>query len=227
MNNKSYNSHSSSNSSVYRAIRERLIRLEFRAFQTCVILWLGAKGYRHIRSLGRHSARGRRRIGGADFIAELPGPSNVRVAIQIRLWRTPVQRRAIDELWGFMLRSGIPSGLVVTNNEFFPAAIKATHQFPGRPIRLVSVAQLAGSMAGLGLGVRRTGTDWADDDSFFRTLEALKLGLESHAKVDDGFSLSATKDVKKNGRRSSAGPWFLFIAGVLFLLWLLVMGAAR
>src|SRR5438552_3583774 len=92
---------SSSGSGFYGALTERLRNLSFPAIQTGVLLWLSAKGFRDIQVLKRSGARGRRLIGGADFIADSPHDPDIRVAVQVRHWRTPIQRRAIDELWGF------------------------------------------------------------------------------------------------------------------------------
>ncbi|MBI5707280.1 MAG: restriction endonuclease [Armatimonadetes bacterium] len=146
--------------------------LSFRPFQICVLLWLGAKGFGNIRPLGRHHQKGRRSRGGADFLAKVPG-SNVGVAIQIRHWKTPVQRRAVDELWGFMLRNGVPSGLIVTNSSFMKSAPKAVPEFAGRPIQLVSCRDLCSSMASLELGLRKQGQQWILDESFFRSVDQL------------------------------------------------------
>src|SRR5580704_537798 len=101
-NSRSTSDNSSSNV-LYRALTERLRQLSFSAFETGVLLWLGAKGYRDICVLKRSAARGRRPIGGADFIARPPYDPTVKVAIQVRHWQTPIQRRAVDELWGFLL----------------------------------------------------------------------------------------------------------------------------
>lgn len=169
--------------SVYRELVERIAQLEFNAFQTLTFLWLGARGYHQIRSLGRRHPRGRRPIGGADFVADSPCGDGTRVAIQVRHWRTPLQRRAVDELWGFMLRRGIPCGLILAKRSVSDAAVRAASEYPGRPIRLISAAGLAGSMVSLGLGVHpKTGVD----NSFFRSLSGLRLGHGSSALARQG-----------------------------------------
>lgn len=221
---------SNGSSSVYRALREKISQLDFLAFQMLVWLWLGAKGYRHMLSLGRHSARGRRQTGGADFIAILPNSDRVRVAIGLRHWQTPVQRRAIDELWGFMLRTGIPAGMIVTNGKFSPQAIQASAEFPGRPMTLVSGAQLAGSLAGLGLGVSpETGNRL--DPKLFRTLDGLQLGAKATDqeilnRVD--FGEAALKPAHNPDEDPSLLPWLLLVLAACFLvLWLLNTGGGR
>ena len=175
-NSNSSRPNSSSGSGLYTDLRLRLKNLSFSSFQNCVLLWLGAKGYRDICVLRRSAARGNRPKGGADFVASSPYSPTFKVAVQVRHWQTPIQRRAVDELWGFMLRHGVPSGLIVTNNGFYPRARAAALEFPGRPIRLVSVTQLAGSLAALGLAVEPAGERWVVSESYFRTLDRLRPG---------------------------------------------------
>jgi len=152
---------------------QKLANLEFREFQQLVFLWLGAKGFRHMRSLDRRHRRGRRRNPGADFLVAPPGLLPQTMAVQIRHWKTPVQKRAIDELRGYMLRNGVPSGMVVSTSKFLPSAIVASKEFPGRPIYLVSPGQLAKSMLSLGLGVKNLAGQTVTDEAFFRSLRHL------------------------------------------------------
>ena len=223
--------------SVYSQIRRRLADLEFRAFQQCVFLWLGAKGYRQIEPLGRHFQRGRRRRGGADFIGFLPGSDLVKVAIQVKHWKTPIQRRAVDELWGFMLREGIPSGMIVANNTFFPRTTTAALEFPGRPIRLVSVSQLAGSLAGLGMTVRPSGFGYVVDESFFRSLRQLRFAssLADVVASLEGPNHERLREARVSAEVSTTPPiqpdspdlpliLLLSVAGVLVVIWALVRG---
>lgn len=173
---------SNSNSSLYKAIRARIATLGFRPFQQLVLVWLSAKGYRHIRPLGRHSARGRRRINGADFVCEWPGGHPMSVAVQLRYWQTPVQARAVDELRGYMAREKIATGMIVARNEFSGRARRIAFEHQGQPIRLVSRSQLAGSLASHGLGLKRQGGHWIVDEAFFRTLTALQTGSDIRRK---------------------------------------------
>jgi hypothetical protein len=169
-------SHRDSNSSraLNRELDFKLRVLPFRSFQQLVLLWLGAKGYRHIQSLGRHYRRGRRSIGGADFQAVMPGAS-IAVAIGLRHWSSPVSRRAVDELWGYMLRSGVPTGLIITNSTFSMRAIDSALEFPGRPIRFISRTRLVAWLICSGLGIRIVGGQQVVDEGFFRVLAASSL----------------------------------------------------
>lgn len=174
-NNHSDRDRDSNCNSAFYALRERIGLLAFRPFQSCVLVWLGAQGFGQLRSLGRLHRRGRRAQGGADFTATVPG-SRVRVAIQIRHWRTPIQRRAVDEFWGFLLRTGIPAGLLVTNAQISRRAIQAAQEYPGRPIQLVSCTSLAQSMIALELGIRKHFDGSAVlDERFFNVLRMLRL----------------------------------------------------
>lgn len=184
---RSGNSDRNSNSG-FIALLERLQNLSFLPFQMSVLLWLGEKGFGSIRPLGRIHRRGRRARGGADFLAKMPG-SDVDVAIQIRHWRTPLQRRAVDELWGFMLRRGVPLGLIVTSSGIMKSAELAISEYPGRPIQLVSCRQLCSSMAALELGLRKAHTKWILDESFFTT--ASRLAFASAISVAAPPSISS------------------------------------
>jgi len=227
---------SSSNSGFYGALTKRLRNLSFSAFQTGVLLWLGAKGFRDIRALKRTAARGRRQIGGADFIGGFPHDPDVNVAIQVRHWQTPVQRRAIDELWGFMLRQGIPQGLIVTNSVFSPKAMTAALEFSGRPIKLVSVAQLAGSMAALGLGVEPTAKGRVVSEAFFRTLDQLRLASNLATDLEParigrfGNRSVGLDSISANPPSQPEDPqslWWLLIVVLALSLLALALGGRR
>jgi len=238
-NNNSSNSKPSrnSNSLFYADLRERLRNLGFTSFQNCVLLWLGARGYGDICVLKRTAARGRRKVGGADFIGESPHEPGVKVAIQVRHWQTPIQRRAVDELSGFMIRQGIPQGLIVTNNYFYPRALQIASDCPGRPIRLVSVAQLAGSMAALGLGVEPGEDQWTVSEAFFRTLGRLRIASSltgpALPSLDQSGNCSGCLDsVSTNPPSRPDEPhlwWWLLpvILAFLALTWWLTAGAPR
>lgn len=227
-NNDSSKPNSSSGSRFYADLRERLENLDFRSYQTCVLLWLGARGYQNICILRRTSARGRRPVGGADFIAESPHCPGVKTAIQVRHWKTPIQRRAVDELWGYMLRNGIPQGLIVTSTRFYPRTIAASVEFPGRPIRLVSVAQLTGSMAALGLGVESTGDRHVISDSFFRVLGQLQLAstLAISQPVQRSAVFFGNCSVERNSvchypppnRPNTSRLWWVIVLGFLAVI---------
>lgn len=168
-------SDSSSNSSrVYREIDLRLRSLPFSDFQQIVLMWLSAKGYQHIKSLGRRFKRGRRHTGGADFTAIIPD-SDLEVAIQIRHWATPVTRRAVDELRGYLHRKQIPVGFIITSSSFSICAIRTAMQYPGHPIRFYSRNRLSAWLVCSGLAVRKVGNREEVDEGFFRVLSSLRL----------------------------------------------------
>lgn len=217
--NRTDNSGNGNNNGL-KALRTKIQNLDFPAFQMLVVLWLGAKGYRHMLSLGRAHARGRRRVGGADFLAQDPNNGSERVAIQLRHWQTPVSRRAVDELRGFMLRQEITHGLIISTSEFSRMAVKAALAAPERPIRLVSASSLAGSMAALGLGIE---PDLSPNAQFFRSLDGLRFGSNRLAGTT---SLLSPKD-------PDAGPglnlWLLGAAVIMTIVIFLrrKLGGAR
>jgi hypothetical protein len=199
--NSSRNGNSSSGLS---PLAQRIQKLPFPPFQQCVSIWLGACGYTHVGSLGRFHRRGRRPFGGADFLVKTP-VTGCRVAVQVRHWRTPVQRWAVDELRGFMLRFGIPSGMIVTNSKFSNRAIQSAAEYPGRPIRLVSGADLAESMEELELGTMRFLHLRIPDESFFRSLSRLQFARmireaparKTKAKIHSSTSNSEAADEER------------------------------
>lgn len=228
---------SNNSNNAFNALMTRVQSLSFRSFQMCVLLWLGAKGFEKIRPLGRHFQRGRRSFGGADFLATMPS-SNVDVAVQVRHWKTPVQRRAVDELWGFMLRQNIPLGLIVTNSSFMNSAQEAVLEYPGRPVQPVSCRELCGSMAALELGLRKRGSSWVLDEPFFGSLS--QLSLASAPAGPFALSRSATNlaarchvpdlggEAGDPGDRPPSLAFFLVSAVALvllrFLIWMRVAG---
>lgn len=171
---------SRNNNSVFYQLINRMQSLSFVPFQMGVMLWLGKKGLRSIRPLGRIHRRGRRSASGADFLANLRD-SEVDVAIQVRHWRTPLQRRAVDEFWGFMLRNNVPLGVIVCSSPVMNSALKAAAEYPGRPIELVSCDRFCSSMAALELGVVEQDGRWIIDEAFFRSLH--ELGFASLMSV--------------------------------------------
>ncbi len=195
----------SNSSRVYRDIDLRLRSLPFSDFQQIVLMWISAKGYSHIKSLGRRFKRGRRQTGGADFVAILPN-TNLETVIQIRHWATPVSKRAVDELRGFMQRNLIPIGIIFTSSSFSASAILTAMQYPGRPIRFYSRNRLSAWLACSGLAVRKVGLREEVDEGFFRVLSSLRLAsalsLGSKHPTTDGQKdlLSHYLDIKKKSR---------------------------
>lgn len=229
-NNRSGSKRNNS-SGIYGQLRSRLESMSFQSFRTLVFLWLSAKGYRNVFVLKRSGSRGRRSHGGADFLARSPHHPLSRVAVQIRYWKTPLQRRVVDELRGYMLRNGIQEGLIVTNSSIYSAARRSARDLETKPVRLFSSAQLAGSMASLGLGFEKTGGRHEVADWFFRGLDQIQLGYS----LDDKNVLVNRK--RKRLGESLVGPrcgdhWpdgiiWLVLIGLTILVLASVLGVAR
>lgn len=158
----SSHSGSSSNSGLYA--RSRICALDFKAFQRCVWLWLGANGYRHMLFCGRRAQRGRS-ASGPDFLVRV-GDEGMNVAVQIRHWKSPVSKRAVDELRGVMLRDNIPAGMIVASSICSPAAKGAAAEYNGRPVRIIDIDRLAESLVALGLA----------HSKFFGMIQQFSLG---------------------------------------------------
>jgi hypothetical protein len=215
--------------SVFLGLHERIRQLPFREFQQLVLLWLGAKGYREIQSLGRRYRRGRRHSGGAVFLALIPG-TDMPVAIQIRHWRTPISSRAVDELWGYLLVHGVATGMIVTNSTFSRRAVERAREYPGRPIRLVSACQLACWLYGAGYG-RDYAAQNSDTIGLFRTLRSLQFGWDvSNHRGVGGDQLARRRPHSRQGQVKSAllailvGIFVLAFILAFVYLWRLVGG---
>lgn len=153
-----------SRSSFYTRIK--LASLDFKSFQRVIWLWLGASGYQNLRTLGRGKQRGRGSVG-PDFLVQV-GDDGLDVAVQIRHWKSPLTKRAVDELRGILLRDHIPAGMIVCPTRISKAARFAAADYTGRPIRVIGIESLADSMEALDLV----------SPAFFRSIQALNLGYD-------------------------------------------------
>lgn len=201
-----------SNSSRNSYIRSKLSSLDFKAFQRVVLLWLGANGYQNIRKLGRSARRGRGAVG-PDFLVRV-GKDGLDVAVQIRHWRSPLTKRAVDELRGFLLRYQIPAGMIVCPSNVSRAAWIAAADFTGRPIRLIGVDRLAASMSELGLG----------SSAFFRTITVTSLGLRAKESVNKAFSQLIDVNSPDAPEPDRSYLLLALILACLLLLWLSFWG---
>jgi len=139
--------------------------MDFQGFQRCVWLWLGASGYQHMRFCGRRTQRGRG-ASSPDFIVRI-GKDGMDVAVQIRHWKSPISKRAVDEFRGVLLRDNIPAGMIVATSSCSRAAKLASSDFNGRPIRIIGVERLCESLEEIGIEL---------NDKFFRLVDRFSLG---------------------------------------------------
>ncbi len=204
---------SGGNSSSGFYVTSRLAALDFKRFQRCVWLWLGASGYKHMRSGGRRTERGRG-ASGPDFIVRV-GEDGMDVAVQVRHWNSPVSKRAVDEFRGLLLRENIPAGMIVAKSHCSRAARLAAAEFPGRPIRIIGIDRLVESMMQLEFDLSAR---------FLKMLGKVRLGYEadpSDPKVCRSARTMA--DVEFGDQRPN---WWLLVLA-LVLLGFAVAGAVR
>lgn len=229
---------SNGNSSLYRELRERVTQLSFPAFQILVLLWLRARGFWHISSLGRLHRRGRRSNGGADYIAWTSGTSDVPVAVQIRHWKSPVQKTVVDQMFGFLLRNKIPLGMIVTNSTVAPAAVKAPIEYLGRRIELVSVSKLVGSMAALRLGVGSSPKPCLDERFFWMLGQMSIASRLTLPKTNPGTGKTRpigcahlpadfALDPRQPGENQSTALLIGVLAALVLMLWILRWGGLQ
>jgi hypothetical protein len=211
---------SNSRSSVFRALRTRVAHLPFFEFRRLVLLWLSAKGYRGIQVLPRGGERGRRPSGGADFLISHSAHDFASVAVTVRHWQTPLQRRTVDELVGYLARQSIRTGILVTNNKLSAAALEAASELPGHRLRLYPVGRLAGSMTALGLGVKNVDGQLELDEAFFRTLARIQISAELTRRWKETDMFGRRSGEATNRTPPEQNAWLWIGAGVLVLLWL-------
>lgn len=193
---------SSSSRSFY--VRSMLSSLDFKSFQRVVWLWLGASGYQYIRTLNRPNRRGRGSVG-PDFLIQV-GENGIDVAVQIRHWKSPLSKRAVDELRGVLLRDQVPAGMIVCPSRVSRAARNTAADFSGRPVRVVGLESLAESLMTLGL----------DSPSFFRSICGLSLGLPETLSSRRTFGQADEFASSPDGPQPDRINWIL--AGALLVL---------
>lgn len=202
---------SNSNSGLYA--KRRLANLDFGSFQRCVWLWLGASGYQHMRFCGRRTQRGRA-ASGPDFLVRI-GPDGMDVAVQIRHWKSPVSKRAVDELRGVLLRDDIPAGMIVATSPCSRAARIAAADFQGRPIRIIGIDRLSESLHTLGLEL---------DERFFRLIRQFTLGSAEAAPRARAARLVAVERAEP-GFADPTPRFDLLVLAFALLAGLIVLGA--
>lgn len=167
---------------VRHQLQQRLLQLDFQAFQMLVQRLLTQMGYTPV-SVERRHWKGRTRRGGCDFaVSAQTGITRGLVIVQIKHYTRPVQRRFVDELRGTMLRLGARHGLLITTSTFPAGALEAATGDTVAPVRLIDGEALLNLCFVHQLGVRRTRRDgrpnrngsedqWALDTALFERLE--------------------------------------------------------
>lgn len=190
---------SGGNSSSGLWLKSRIERLDFSSFQRCVWLWLGASGYRHMLFCGRRTQRGRSATG-PDFIVRI-GEEGMNVAIQIRQWKSPVSKRAVDELRGVMLREDIPAGMIVASSTCSRAAKIAATEFGGRPIRIIGIDRFCEALQAFGLA----------HDTFFSMVGQFTLGSPAATTIAQRLCTSSEKPFEVEFGNPQPFNWSLLI----------------
>ncbi len=203
----------SSNSSSGLYATSRIAALDFKRFQRCVWLWLGASGYRHMRFGGRRTQRGRG-ASAPDFIVRV-GDDGIDVAVQVRHWTSPISKRAVDEFRGLMLRQNIPAGMIVAKSPCSRAARLAAAEYPGRPIRIIGIDRFVDSLLQL---------DFDLSARFLKVLGKVQLGYEKPSPdTNSRRAMRTLADVDFGDQRPN---WWLLVLALVLLVFVLV-GASR
>lgn len=191
----------------------RIAALDFKRFQRCVWLWLGASGYRHIRFGGRRTQRGRG-ASAPDFIVRV-GNDGMEVAVQVRHWASPISKRAVDEFRGLLLRQNIPAGMIVAKSCCSRAARLAAAEYPGRPIRIIGIDRFVDSLQQL---------DFDLSARFLKLLGEVQLGYEKPSPDVNSRRVMRTLADVDFGEQ---GPnWWLLVLAMVLLVFVLT-GASQ
>lgn len=202
-----------SNSSSGLYATSRVAALDFKRFQRCVWLWLGASGYQHMRFGGRRTQRGRG-ASAPDFIVRV-GDDGMDVAVQVRHWTSPISKRAVDEFRGLLLRHNIPAGMIVAKSYCSRAARLAAAEYPGRPIRIIGIDRFVDSLLQL---------DFDLSARFLKVLGKVQLGYEKPAS--DTNTRRATRTLADVDFGDQQPNWWLLLLALVLLGFVLV-GANR
>lgn len=167
--------------SVAQELRDRLIDLDYRAFNQFIGSLLRRLGYTDV-AVGRRHWKGRTNRGGRDIDLHLKtGLTTGLIVVQVKQYTQPIQRRFIDELRGTMVRLGARHGLIITTATFPEGAKEAAQRAPIAPIRLIDGAELERLCFDHQLGVRQIAPDskrsgsaqrlrWEVDEALFERL---------------------------------------------------------
>lgn len=151
------------NEKVRQLLHNRLLALDFHAFEQFVGHLLAVMGYAEVRVTERTSD------GGLDIEAYTQtGITKALVISQVKKYTSPVHRRFVDELRGTMLRVGAQQGLLITTSTFSEGARQAAEGNHIAPVTLIDGEQLLELLFDHQVGVsKETLQLWTFDAAFF------------------------------------------------------------
>jgi restriction system protein len=160
------------NEQVRQALRDRLLALDFHAFEQFIGHLIAVMGYVDVRVTERTSD------GGLDIEAYTQtGITKALIISQVKKYTSPVHRRFVDELRGTMLRVGAQQGLLITTATFSEGAKQAAESNHIAPVTLIDGEQLLDLLFVHQVGVSKEALElWTFDTAFFDRLNSEKNG---------------------------------------------------
>ncbi len=158
------------NDQVRQTLHDRLLSLDFHAFEQFIGHLLAVMGYMEVRVTERTSD------GGLDIEAyNQTGITKALVISQVKKYTSPVHRRFVDELRGTMLRVGAQQGLLITTSTFSEGAKQAAESNHIAPVTLIDGEQLLELFFAHQVGVSKETLElWTFDAAFFDHLNGAK-----------------------------------------------------
>jgi membrane-bound metal-dependent hydrolase YbcI (DUF457 family) len=153
-------------------LHQRLMELEYSAFEQVMKSLLYKSGYLSVHLIGRKHKRGRTPQGGLDLTARSTTELASMVTIaQLKQYRRVVSRRFIDELRGAMLRHGAEQGLLLTLSKFSKVAHAAARESNVAPITLIEGDEVLDLLFAYRIGVHEENGVWRLDREWLDSLQ--------------------------------------------------------
>lgn len=151
-----------------RALRDRLIAMDYPTFSNLMQTLLERSGYVPVQKTERQFKRGRTKSGGLDIRAYIHTDlASCLTLVQIKQYRHVVSRRFVDELRGAMVRLSAEQGLLLSTSTFSRVAHRAAAASELVPIRLIDGAGILKLLVQHRIGVKPGRWGWLRIDADF------------------------------------------------------------
>lgn len=111
--------------------------------------WLGKAGYRSIAAVERQS-------GGTTYQMTSPGTlQDIPVGIRVHQRRSRLQSHHVEAFAGYLLRTGITTGILITTGEVTTEAAHVAEAFRGVCLRLYTGLEWAAELEARNIGLRQ------------------------------------------------------------------------
>lgn len=154
--------------SVRESIRDLLLEMDPSVFEHLVKRLLEEMDYQNVEVRGRSGDRG------VDVIADIElGITSVKEVVQVKRYRSTVQRKVLDELRGSLYRFEAIRGTIITTSRFASGAHEAAFESGAAPITLIDGDKLIDLLIEHNIGVHK------------RTLEVLAVDPDAFTDLEE------------------------------------------